>query len=208
MRDLDVIGIGSMMGEISAPRAGMRIGDSSDHLVLLPSGSATIFITALAALGAKAGFISRVGDDDLGRWMIDELAGLGIAALVFNHLLGFPGADPSTPLYGFVFLVALGIDYSIFLMTRVREEATRVGTLPQAMIFMAISWLSAGASFGRSRFRGNRMFACRRNQFPLPLQKTRVTMFAAKRQSTAWPRRPQAGRRSTRVRSVKHGPFC
>ncbi len=53
---------------------------------------------------------------------------LGTAALVFNHVLDLPGADPSVPLYGFVFLVALGIDYNIFLMTRVREEALQYGT--------------------------------------------------------------------------------
>ncbi|GLY37333.1 membrane protein [Amycolatopsis sp. NBRC 101858] len=60
-------------------------------------------------------------------------ATMGVSALVFNHLLDFPGADPVVPLFGFVFLVALGIDYNIFLMTRVREEAltrgTRDGTL-------------------------------------------------------------------------------
>ncbi len=55
-------------------------------------------------------------------------ATMGVAALVFNGPLGFPGADPAVPLYGFVFLVALGIDYNIFLMTRVREEALRLGT--------------------------------------------------------------------------------
>ena len=53
---------------------------------------------------------------------------LGVAALVFNGVFGFPGADPAVPLYGFVFLVALGIDYNIFLMTRVREESVRHGT--------------------------------------------------------------------------------
>lgn len=53
---------------------------------------------------------------------------MGTAALVFNHVLDFPGADPSVPLYGFVFLVALGIDYTIFLMTRAREETPRIGT--------------------------------------------------------------------------------
>lgn len=53
---------------------------------------------------------------------------LGISSLIFNHLLDFPGADPSVPLYGFVFLVALGIDYNIFLMTRVREESLVRGT--------------------------------------------------------------------------------
>ncbi|MDO5067124.1 MAG: MMPL family transporter [Propionibacteriaceae bacterium] len=53
---------------------------------------------------------------------------LGVSALVFNHVLQLPGADPSVPLFGFVFLVALGIDYNIFLMTRVREEALSHGT--------------------------------------------------------------------------------
>ncbi|WP_116051779.1 MMPL family transporter [Amycolatopsis palatopharyngis] len=55
-------------------------------------------------------------------------ATMGVSALVFNHVLGFPGADPAVPLFAFVFLVALGIDYNIFLMTRVREEAVRSGT--------------------------------------------------------------------------------
>lgn len=53
---------------------------------------------------------------------------MGVAALVFNGVFGFPGADPAVPLFGFVFLVALGIDYNIFLMTRVREESLRHGT--------------------------------------------------------------------------------
>ncbi|GAA4904325.1 efflux RND transporter permease subunit [Tessaracoccus lubricantis] len=53
---------------------------------------------------------------------------MGTSAIVFNHVLDFPGADPSVPLYGFVFLVALGIDYNIFLMTRVREESLKHGT--------------------------------------------------------------------------------
>jgi len=52
---------------------------------------------------------------------------MGVSALVFNHILGLPGADPAVPLFGFVFLVALGIDYNIFLMTRVREEALTHG---------------------------------------------------------------------------------
>ncbi|MBF0662310.1 MULTISPECIES: MMPL family transporter [unclassified Rhodococcus (in: high G+C Gram-positive bacteria)] len=55
-------------------------------------------------------------------------ATLGVSSLLFNHVFGFPGADPVVPLFGFVFLVALGIDYNIFLMTRVREETKKVGT--------------------------------------------------------------------------------
>ncbi|KAF4406908.1 MMPL family transporter [Streptomyces lycii] len=59
---------------------------------------------------------------------LNFVATLGVSALVFTHLFGFTGTDASVPLYGFVFLVALGVDYNIFLMTRVREEALRRGT--------------------------------------------------------------------------------
>jgi RND superfamily putative drug exporter len=52
-------------------------------------------------------------------------AALGVSAFFFNHVFGFGGADTSFPLLVYVFLVALGIDYNIFLMTRVREEAHR-----------------------------------------------------------------------------------
>jgi RND superfamily putative drug exporter len=57
-------------------------------------------------------------------------AALGVSALVFNNVFDFPGADPAVPLYGFVFLVALGVDYNIFLMSRVREESIKHGTRP------------------------------------------------------------------------------
>ncbi|MEJ1155074.1 MMPL family transporter [Microbacterium marmarense] len=53
---------------------------------------------------------------------------LGVSALVFNNVFNFPGGDPAVPLYGFVFLVALGVDYNIFLMSRVREESLVHGT--------------------------------------------------------------------------------
>jgi putative drug exporter of the RND superfamily len=52
---------------------------------------------------------------------------MGVSALMFNHVFDFPGADPTVPLLGFVFLVALGIDYSIFLMSRAREEVLLTG---------------------------------------------------------------------------------
>ncbi|MEU1365253.1 MMPL family transporter [Streptomyces sp. NPDC005803] len=58
---------------------------------------------------------------------LNFLATLGVSSLVFKHLLGFSGTDASVPLYGFVFLVALGVDYNIFLMSRVREEALEHG---------------------------------------------------------------------------------
>lgn len=64
---------------------------------------------------------------------------LGISAIVFNNIFGFPGADASVPLFGFVFLVALGIDYNIFLMTRAREEALNIGTRPGMLRGLAVT---------------------------------------------------------------------
>jgi RND superfamily putative drug exporter len=61
-------------------------------------------------------------------------AALGLSALAFRNLFGFAGADTAMPLFAFVFLVALGIDYNIFLMTRVREESLRFGTRTGALI--------------------------------------------------------------------------
>ena len=64
-------------------------------------------------------------------------AALGISAVLFKHLFGFNGADTAYPLFVFVFLVALGIDYNIFLMTRVREEALKAGTRQGAITGLA-----------------------------------------------------------------------
>ena len=64
----------------------------------------------------------------LGTVVISFFATLGACAVIFNHIFHFKGADPSFPLFAFIFLVALGIDYNIFLMTRVREESQRMGT--------------------------------------------------------------------------------
>ena len=66
-------------------------------------------------------------------------ATMGVSAVFFNHVFDFPGADPGIPLYGFVFLVALGIDYSIFLMTRVREESIRQGTRQGILTGLAVT---------------------------------------------------------------------
>lgn len=65
--------------------------------------------------------------------MLSFAAALGVGALAFRHVFGFQGEDTAFPLFVFAFLVALGIDYTIFLMTRIREESalsgTREGTL-------------------------------------------------------------------------------
>jgi RND superfamily putative drug exporter len=73
----------------------------------------------------------------VGTVVLSFVAALGVSSLVFNHLFSFAGADASLPLWVFVFLVALGIDYNIFLMTRVHEEAGRHGTARGALVGLA-----------------------------------------------------------------------
>jgi RND superfamily putative drug exporter len=60
--------------------------------------------------------------------VLSFMATLGVCQLVFDNIFNFKGADASFPLFTFIFLVALGIDYNIFLMTRVREESLKLGT--------------------------------------------------------------------------------
>ncbi len=71
--------------------------------------------------------------------VLSYFATLGASALVFNHVFQFAGADSGFPLFAFVFLVALGIDYNIFLMTRVREESIRLGTRPGTLKALAVT---------------------------------------------------------------------
>jgi putative drug exporter of the RND superfamily len=70
---------------------------------------------------------------------LSVLTTVGVGALVFEHLFDFPGSDPQVLLIGFVFLVALGIDYNIFLMTRAREESARHGTRNGVLRALAVT---------------------------------------------------------------------
>ncbi|TFV53782.1 MMPL family transporter [Blastococcus sp. TF02A_35] len=70
---------------------------------------------------------------------VSVLSTVGVSALVFEHLFRFPGSDPQVLLIGFVFLVALGIDYNIFLMTRAREESLRHGTRDGVLRALAVT---------------------------------------------------------------------
>ena len=73
----------------------------------------------------------------IGTVVLSFAAALGVSALAFDHIFGFAGADASLPLWVFVFLVALGVDYNIFLMTRVHEEARHHGTRQGALLGLA-----------------------------------------------------------------------
>ncbi|WP_202400173.1 MMPL family transporter [Rhodococcus rhodochrous] len=94
-----------------------------DRTVIIPVVTLVVLLVLIALLRAIVAPILLMLTV-----IVSFAATLGVSSLVFNHLFDFPGADPVVPLFGFVFLVALGIDYNIFLMTRVREETKRVGT--------------------------------------------------------------------------------
>ena len=64
-------------------------------------------------------------------------ATLGVSTLIFTEVYGYPTTDSAFPLYAFVFLVALGIDYNIFLMTRVREETPVRGTRQGSLVALS-----------------------------------------------------------------------
>ena len=64
----------------------------------------------------------------IGTVILSYLAALGVGYFVIDFVFGFPGSDPSLPLFAFVFLVALGVDYNIFLIARAREETIRHGS--------------------------------------------------------------------------------
>jgi len=103
-----------------------------DRDIIIPIVLAVVFVILallLRAIVAPLLLIATV--------VLSFAAALGASALVFKHVFGFGGADTSFPLFVFVFLVALGIDYNIFLMTRVREEALRYGTRRATLIALA-----------------------------------------------------------------------
>ena len=75
----------------------------------------------------------------MGANVLSFFATLGISGLVFEHVFGFPGADPVVPLFAFVFLVALGIDYTIFLVSRIREETPARGTRWAVLVALRVT---------------------------------------------------------------------
>jgi putative drug exporter of the RND superfamily len=66
-------------------------------------------------------------------------ASFGLAALLWRYGFGYPGIDPQIPLYIFIFLAALGVDYNIFLSARIREESRHVGTLQGTLCGLSVT---------------------------------------------------------------------
>jgi putative drug exporter of the RND superfamily len=103
-----------------------------DNRLIMPIILAVVFLILALLLRALVAPIILVATV-----VLSFAAALGISSLVFDHLFHFAGVDTAFPLFVFVFLVALGIDYNIFLMTRVHEEASKHGTRRGALVGLA-----------------------------------------------------------------------
>ena len=117
-----VPGANALVGGNTAINLDVKRASAHDRTVIIPVILAVVFLILallLRALIAPIILIATV--------VLSFAAALGVSALMFNNVFNFGGADTSFPLFVFVFLVALGIDYNIFLMTRVREETQRHG---------------------------------------------------------------------------------
>jgi RND superfamily putative drug exporter len=131
---LDAVGPDALVGGTTAQDLDVQDIATRDRNVIIPIILAVIFVVLALLLRALVAPLILLAAN-----VLSFAATLGASALVFNQVLGFPGSDPTTTLYGFVFLVALGIDYSIFLMTRVREESIRQGTRPGILAGLAVT---------------------------------------------------------------------
>jgi RND superfamily putative drug exporter len=131
---LDRAGPEVLVGGSTAVNFDVRKASERDLRVIIPAILAVVFLVLMLLLRSLVAPLILVVAN-----VISFAATLGVSALVFQHVFGFPGSDPATPLYAFVFLVALGIDYSIFLMTRVREESAQRGSRPGVLVALAVT---------------------------------------------------------------------
>ncbi len=117
-----VPGAHALVGGATALRLDTARGAAHDRAVVMPLVLAVVLLVLLLLLRAVVAPLML-----LATVVLSYAAALGVSVVLF-HALGLAGTDPSVPLYAFLFLVALGVDYNIFLMTRVREETLRHGT--------------------------------------------------------------------------------
>ncbi|KNX37210.1 MMPL family transporter [Luteipulveratus halotolerans] len=125
-------GADAVVGGTSATTLDIQDASRADNKIIIPLTLVVVMLVLallLRAIVAPVILIATV--------VLSFAAALGLSSLVFHYVFGFGGTDPSLPLFVFVFLVALGIDYNIFLMTRVREEAQQHGTRRGALVGLA-----------------------------------------------------------------------
>lgn len=127
-----VSGADAVVGGGAAFYLDTKIASERDSKVIMPLVLGVVLLILIGLLRAVVAPVILIATV-----VLSFGAALGISALLFEYVFGFAGSDPGFPLFAFVFLVALGIDYNIFLMTRVREETVTYGTRKGSLIGLA-----------------------------------------------------------------------
>ncbi|MDQ0921626.1 RND superfamily putative drug exporter [Pseudarthrobacter sp. W1I19] len=123
--EVKAVDSGALVGGVTATALDTNTTAQRDLVIILPVVLIVILLILMLLLRSVVAPVLLVLSV-----VLSYAAAMGVSAFVFNNIFGFPGADATVPLFGFVFLVALGVDYNIFLMSRVREESLKHGTRP------------------------------------------------------------------------------
>jgi RND superfamily putative drug exporter len=126
------VGPDALVGGMTAVNLDVKRASTHDRNVIIPVVLLVVFLVLALLLRAVLAPVLLVATV-----VLSFAAALGISALFFDHVFNFEGSDTSFPLFVFVFLVALGIDYNIFLMSRIREETLKHGTRAGALTGLA-----------------------------------------------------------------------
>ncbi|WP_158892829.1 MMPL family transporter [Amycolatopsis anabasis] len=117
------VGADALVGGDAAEKLDSRDATARDNALVLPLVLAVVLLVLVLLLRALVASLVVVATV-----VLCFAAALGIGALAFDGLFGFAGTEPNLPALSFVFGVALGVDYSIFLVARIRDDAARFGT--------------------------------------------------------------------------------
>jgi RND superfamily putative drug exporter len=115
-------GEGTLVGGATAVEYDVREANKHDAKLIVPLTLLVVLVVLIILLRALVAPLILTATV-----VLSFAASLGVGFVVFDVIFGFPGSSPDLALFAFVFLVALGIDYNIFLMARVREESQRHG---------------------------------------------------------------------------------
>ncbi|MDO8189023.1 MMPL family transporter [Conexibacter sp. JD483] len=124
----------ALIGGQTAQSYDLRQAAERDNLAIPPLTLLVVLLILIALLRAVVAPLLL-----LAATALSAAAALGAGVVIFGHVLDLPAVDPALPLLAFVFLVALGIDYTIFLMARAREEAARRGTRRGVLAALAVT---------------------------------------------------------------------
>jgi RND superfamily putative drug exporter len=127
-----VQGADALVGGGAAFYLDTKTASQHDNKVVIPLVLLVVLVILVLLLRALTAPLLLIGTV-----ILSFGAALGLSSLLFHYVFGFAGADAGFPLFAFVFLVALGVDYNIFLMTRVREESAQHGTRRGSLIALS-----------------------------------------------------------------------